>query len=69
MAAVWLSRLSQKKASLQTPILIKEDNQGTIAVSRNPVSHNRTKHIDIKFHYIREALEDLITDLIYCLPE
>ena len=65
--AVWLSRLlSDVKAPPQTPILIKEDNQGTIAVVRNPVSHNRTKHIDIKFHYVREALEDGIMDLIYC---
>ena len=41
-------------------------NEGTIAVARNPVSHNRTKHIDIKFHYVREALEDGIIDLMYC---
>ena len=64
--AVWLSRLlSDIKAPPQTPILIKEDNQGTIAVARNPVSHNRTKHIDIKFHYVQEALEDGIINLIY----
>ena len=64
--AVWLSRLlSDIKAPPQTPILIKEDNQGTIAIARNPVSHSRTKHIDIKFHYVREALEDGIIDLIY----
>ena len=54
---------------MQTPILIKEDNQGTIAVARNPVSHSRTKHIDIKFHYVREALVDGIIDLIYCPTE
>ena len=54
--AVWLSRLlSDIKAPPQMPILIKEDNQGTIAIARNPVSHSRTKHIDIEFHYVREA--------------
>ena len=41
----------------------------TIAVARNPVPHNRTKHIDIKFHYVQEALEDGIIDLIYCPTE
>ena len=68
--AVWLRRLlSDIKAPPQTQILIKEDNQGTIAIVRNPVSHSRTKHIDIKFHYVREALEDGIIDLIYCPTE
>ena len=47
-------------------ILIKEDNQGTTAVANNPISHNRTKHIDIKLHYVHEALEYNIIDLIYC---
>ena len=68
--AVWLSRLlTDIKAPPKAPILIKEDNQGTIAIARNPVSHNRTKHIDIKFHYVREALEDGIIDLTYCPTE
>ena len=67
---VWLNRLlSDIKAMPQMPVVIKEDNQGTIAVARNPISHNRTKHIDIKFHYVREALEDGIIDLIYCPTE
>ena len=36
---------------------------------KNPISYNRTKHIDIKFHYVREALEDGIINLIYCPTE
>ena len=68
---VWLSRLlTDIKAPPRTPILIiKEDNQGTIAVVRYPVSHNRAKHVDIKFHDVREALEDEIINLIYCSTE
>ena len=62
---VWLNRfLSDIKATPQMPVVIKEDNQGTIALAKNPISHNRTKHIDIKFHYVREALEDGIINLI-----
>ena len=65
--AVWLNRLlTDIKVPPQRLILIKEDNQGNIFVVTNPISHNRTKHIDIKFHYIREALEDEIIDFIYC---
>ena len=67
---VWLNRLlSDIKVTPQMPVVIKEDNQGTIAVARNPISHNRTKHIDIKFYYVCEALEDGIIDLIYCSTE
>ena len=49
--------------------MIKEDNQGTIALSRNPKYHPRTKHIDIKYHFIRDkvAKKELILD--YCPTE
>ena len=36
--------------------VIYADNQGTIALSKNPRSHSRTKHIDIKYHYVHEAV-------------
>ena len=40
---------------LTEPTTIYEDNQGTIDLTNNPVHHKRTKHIDVKFHYTREA--------------
>ena len=68
--AVWLRRLlSEIRATPMTPTTIKEDNQGTIAVAKNPIFHARTKHIDIKFHYVREALRDGIIELVYCPSE
>ena len=30
---------------------LMEDNQGAIALAKNPVAHARTKHIDIRYHY------------------
>ena len=33
-----------------------EDNQGAIALIENPVHHQRTKHIDIRYHFIREQV-------------
>ena len=42
------------------------DNQGSIAIARNPIAHSRTKHIDIRYHYIREALQDHVIDLCFC---
>lgn len=47
-------------------IVIKEDNQGAIALARNPVAHSRTKHIDIRFHFMSKALEDSLIDIEYC---
>ena len=68
--AVWLNELlTDIKAPPQTPTLVKENNQGTIAVVRNLNSHNRIKHIDIKFHYVPETLEDNIIDLIHYLTK
>eukprot|EP00731_Ephydatia_muelleri_P020359 Em0013g86a len=64
---VWLRRLlSDIKAAPKMPTIISEDNQGTIAIARNPVYLARTKHIDIKYHYVREALMDGVIDLVYC---
>ena len=43
-----------------------EDNQGAMAVAQNLVNHKRTKHIDIKYHYIRESIESGAVRLKYC---
>ncbi len=36
---------------------IYQDNQGAIALAKNPIFHQRTKHIDIKYHFVREKVE------------
>ena len=41
------------------------DNQGAIALAKNPVHHSRSKHIDIKYHFIRLAVEENVVDLQY----
>uniref|UniRef100_A0A1X7TB01 Reverse transcriptase Ty1/copia-type domain-containing protein n=1 Tax=Amphimedon queenslandica TaxID=400682 RepID=A0A1X7TB01_AMPQE len=68
--ATWLKRLLSDIATGPSKLVtINEDNQGTIAVAKNPVSHARTKHIDIKYHYVREALQNGTIDLVYCPTE
>ena len=65
--AVWLQRLLEDlNDKLYKPTLIMGDNQGAIAIARNPVFHARTKHIEIHHHFIREALHNRIIDLQYC---
>ena len=46
--------------------MIFEDNQGTIALAYNPVSRQRSKHIDIRYHFIREVLNKGYITLHYC---
>ena len=39
------------------------DNKSAIEISRNPVHHGRTKHIDVRFHFIRKCVEEGISYL------
>ena len=64
--AMYLERLlNDVLKSSFSPVTIFVDNQGTIALSKNPVHHNRSKHIDIKYHFIRENVKDEKVNLIY----
>jgi hypothetical protein len=56
--AVWLSRLLGEMTG-EEPKKIKlfVDNMSAIALCKNPVYHERTKHIDTRFHFIRECVE------------
>lgn len=47
------------------PISINCDNQSTIAIAKNGGYNPRTKHIDIRHHYIRDALERRIINIKY----
>jgi hypothetical protein len=33
------------------------DNKSTISLCKNPIRHERTKHIDLRYHYIRDCME------------
>ena len=45
------------------------DNQGAIALANNPVHHKRTKHIDVKYHYVRLEVQNGVVKLIYVPTE
>ena len=42
------------------PTTLYTDNQSAIALAKNPVSYARAKHIDIRHHFVREAIQDKI---------
>ena len=47
------------------PIQLYGDNQGSLAMIRNPVKHNQTKRIDIRYHFIRDYYNHKIIDIKY----
>jgi hypothetical protein len=56
---VWLARLVTDMAGVEPGVPeLKVDNQSAIALSKNPVHHDRSKHIDTRFHYIRECIDE-----------
>ena len=46
----------QQKQSEATRIFV--DNKSAIALAKNPVHHERSKHIDTRFHFIREHIKE-----------
>jgi hypothetical protein len=74
---VWMRELSADLRNPQSqPTLIWEDNQSAISIAKNPQFHGRTKHFNIKYHFIREQVsngkiclqyyptEDMLADLL-----
>ncbi|KAH9142680.1 hypothetical protein AeRB84_013262 [Aphanomyces euteiches] len=42
---------------ITTGIILHADNQPAIATATNPVHHSRTKHIDVRYHFVRERIQ------------
>ncbi|KAJ9539449.1 hypothetical protein OSB04_032182 [Centaurea solstitialis] len=47
---------------LRTPIYI--DNNSAISIVNNPVKHSKTKHIEIKYHFIRDCNEKILIQVL-----
>ena len=55
--AIWCARfLKELRFRNDDPVLLRGDNQGSIALTENPEFHRRSKHIEIKWHWIREVV-------------
>ena len=55
---VWLKRFLQVLGLHQIEYVIYCDSQSAIDLSKNTMYHARTKHIDVRCHWIREKIED-----------
>ncbi|PPQ83632.1 hypothetical protein CVT26_000950 [Gymnopilus dilepis] len=65
--ALWLRSLISELFNVTlTPTTLFSDNQSAIALTKDHQYHARTKHIDIRFHFIRWIVENGSLRLIYC---
>jgi transcription termination factor NusB len=63
---IWIRSLLYELDEGQTlPTKVYCDNQAAIAITKNPQHHERTKHIDIRYHFIRNELEMNTIDFEY----
>lgn len=68
--ALWLrSLIGQVFAPFNAPVPLMSDNQSAIALTQDHQYHARTKHIDIRFHFIRWVVQDKKIKLVYCSTE
>lgn len=68
--AVYLIRfLKDLRLSKFARVTIYNDNQAAGKLAENPIFHSRSKHIDVRHHFIRQVLKDYPVDLTYLSTE
>ena len=56
--AIWLQRVLSHITGIKTgPVTLYIDNRSVVDLARNPVFHGRSKHIDLRYHFIRDCVE------------
>ena len=65
--AVWLKRFMNHLniTTSNEPVTVFSDSQSSIAYTKDPKFHNRTKHIDIKYHFVKDLVAHGEIDLEY----
>lgn len=67
--AIWLRRiLKELSYSHQDSTLIYCDNVSAIKLSKNLILHGKSKHIDVRLHFLRD-LRKRVIDMIWCNNE
>ena len=63
---VWFKQqLGGMKIEIKNPIVIYCDNTSAINISKNPMIHTKTKQITIKYHFLRELVQEKKVTLKY----
>ena len=63
--SIWIKKLVSELGYEPTAIEVRCDNQGAICLSKNPELHQRTKHIDIRYHFVREQVSNEVIQVLY----
>ncbi|KAF2320058.1 hypothetical protein GH714_022688 [Hevea brasiliensis] len=65
--AIWMRRvLEDIGQSQEEATILMCDNVSTIKLSKHPVLHGRSKHIRVRFHFLRDLVKEGIVDLQFC---
>jgi hypothetical protein len=55
---IWLSQILGELLGMEVPkVKLLVDNKSSIALSKNPMHHDRSKHIDTRYHFVRDCVE------------
>ncbi|KAK2382486.1 putative mitochondrial protein [Trifolium repens] len=60
---LWMKQMLSEYNVEQDVLTLYCDNMSAINISKNPIQHSRTKHIDIRHHFIRDLVEDKVVTL------
>ncbi|KAK4546491.1 hypothetical protein RGQ29_032875 [Quercus rubra] len=60
---LWMKKLLHDYGILQNTMCVFCDNTSAINLSKNPIQHSKSKHIEIRYHFI----QDLVEDKVVCL--
>ena len=66
---LWMKKVLTDYVISQDTMVVYCDNSCAIDISKNPVQHSKTKHIEIKYHFIRDLIERKIVCLEYIPTE
>ena len=67
--ALWLKGIISELLGIDVKVRLMCDSQSAIHLAKNPSHHERTKHIDVRYHFIREILEEEEINLIKVVGE
>ena len=62
---VWIRTLLSEIGYQLKPIAICGDNNGSLFIASNPVTETRSKHIDIRYHYIRDVIDRKLVEVFH----